>query len=213
MTFVRLPLTLSARPRGVASALGALSLGALLLAACASPTPYAPRLQGEETGYTDMEITPTRYRVTFTGNSLTPREKVETYLLLRAAEVTRAAGYQYFVFDTRNTRARTIYNAVPGVMPDPWFWGGYPYYRSYWGGWGWGGWGGWGFAYRPSVDIITRTNYQAYAEIVLLTPEQAKKEPRAIKASEVIRHLGPDAVLPDAKDRPVRPAPPPPPRG
>ena len=49
-----------------------------LLAGCMTPTPYAPRTDGQKTGYTDRALTQTRYRVTFTGNSVTPRETVET---------------------------------------------------------------------------------------------------------------------------------------
>lgn len=159
----------------------------LVLAGCMQQTPYAPRTEGARTGYTDRALAENRYRVTFTGNSVTPRETVESYLLLRSAEVARAAGYPFFVFDTRNTRARTTYQAVPAMPPpDPW-WG----YRR-----GFGYWGGYGFAYEPTVDIVTRTNFQAYAEIVLLTPEQAKKEPRAVRADDVIAHIGPDAVKP-----------------
>src|SRR5579884_4157422 len=74
-------------------------LGATLMG-CMQPTPYQPRLEGQNTGYTDRELTHNRYRITFTGNSVTPRETVESYLLLRAAEVTRAAGYTSFMFDT-----------------------------------------------------------------------------------------------------------------
>src|SRR5258708_1098823 len=97
------------------------SLVACLLAGCMTPTPYAPRTEGERTGYTDRALTQNRYRVTFTGNSATPRETVETYLLLRAAEVTRAAGYSNFVFDTRNTKANHTYDTVPYGPPDPYF--------------------------------------------------------------------------------------------
>ena len=60
--------------------------------------------KAQATGYTDRALTQNRYRVTFTGNTVTPRETVESYLLLRAAEVTRAAGYSHFMFDTRNTQ-------------------------------------------------------------------------------------------------------------
>jgi hypothetical protein len=177
------------RPRPMARVLP-LTLLAGLLAGCMSPSPYAPRLEGGQTGYTDRALTQTRYRVTFTGNSVTPRETVESYLLLRAAEVTRAAGYTHFMFDTRNTRANTSVQTVPyGPPPDPFF-----------GGWGrrggFGYWGGWGFAYDPMVDVVVRTNYEAYAEIVLLTPEQAAKEPRALNANEVIARIGPDAAPP-----------------
>jgi hypothetical protein len=170
-----------------------LTLIAGLLAGCMTPSPYAPRLEGRQTGYTDRALTQTRYRVTFTGNTVTPRETVESFLLLRAAEVTRAAGYTNFVFDTRNTRTNTSVQTIPyGPPPDP-FWGGY-YGRRGLGGFG--GWGGWGFAYEPAVDVVVRTNYEAYAEIVLLTPEQAAKEPRSLNAGEVITHIGPDAAPP-----------------
>src|SRR5712671_4396926 len=124
-------VSLGASPRARAICLGLL----VCLAGCMMPTPYAPRLEGERTGYTDRALTQNRYRVTFTGNSATPRETVESYLLLRAAEVARAAGFNNFVFDTRNTRANTSVQAVPYGPPDP-FWGG----RRGWGGWG-GGYG------------------------------------------------------------------------
>ena len=79
-------------------------------------------MEGQQTGYTDRAITQNRYRITFTGNSATPRETVESYLLLRAAEVTRAAGFSSFMFDTRNTKANHSYQTVPYGPPDP-FWG------------------------------------------------------------------------------------------
>ena len=102
-----------------------LLVAAGLLAGCMTPTPYAPRTEGQKTGYTDRALTQTRYRVTFTGNTVTPRETVESFLLLRAAEVTRAADYTNFVFDTRNTKPITSVLTIPyGPPPDP-FWGGY----------------------------------------------------------------------------------------
>ena len=62
----------------------ALLLGLLVLAGCATPAPYAPRGPGQATGYTDRQISDNRWRVTFTGNSVTTREMVENDLLLRA---------------------------------------------------------------------------------------------------------------------------------
>ena len=168
-------------------------LALVVLAGCATPAPYAPRLAGQSTGYTDRALAANRYRVTFTGNSSTPRETVENYLLLRAAEVTLAAGSGYFMFDSRDTQAQTRYDTIPGPG---------------WGG-GWGGWRGpgywrfrphWGYdPFGPDVDIITTTRYEAYAEIVLLTPEQAAHEPRAVNAREIISHLAPPPP-PPARD-------------
>src|SRR3954468_9858675 len=101
-----------------------LSFGLLagVLMGCMQPPPYQPRLEGQATGYTDRALTHNRYRITFTGNTVTPRETVESYLLLRAAEVARAAGYASFVFDTRNTKANHTVTAIPEGGPGP-YWG------------------------------------------------------------------------------------------
>ncbi len=164
----------------------ALALAAFV-AGCAQPAPYAPRGPGQATGYTDRQLGANRWRVTFTGNSATPREQVEDSLLLRAAEVTRAAGASHFIFDSRDTKAQTKVTAFPNYSPDP-FWG-----------YGWGFRPRWGYdPFGPNVDIVTTTRYQAYAEIVTLTDSEAQREPRAVDALAVIDHLTP---------------PPPPPRG
>ncbi len=164
-----------------------MTLGALLLAGCMVPTPYVPRLEGQQTGFTDRALAQNRYRVTFTGNSATSRETVENYLLLRAAEVTRAAGFSHFIFDTRNTRANTSVQTVPTFEPVDPFWGR-PGGYGYWGGYDYD------FGYDPSFDVVVRTNFDAYAEIFLLTAEQASKETRALNASDVIAHLAPVAA-------------------
>jgi hypothetical protein len=159
------------------------SLCLMLLAACAHPAAFAPRGPGQRTGYTDRQLAPNRWRVTFTGNSVTPREQVETDLLLRAAQVSLAAGYKHFLFDSRDTQAKTDVTAL--AEPGP----------------GWGR--GWrfhpGFGYDPfgpDVDIITTTSYQAYAEIVVLNDDQASHEPRAVDAQAVVQNLTPSPVPP-----------------
>src|SRR5262245_37470773 len=99
-----------------------LTLAALLIAACTTGPVYKPRAPGETVGYTDTQLTANRYRITFSGNSATQRDDVETYLLRRAAEVTLASGFTHFVFDDRDTVARTYYRQT---FSDPYF--GYPY--------------------------------------------------------------------------------------
>jgi hypothetical protein len=155
----------------------------LALAACIGPAPYAPRQAGQATGYTDRQLAPNRYRVTFTGNSATSREEVEDYLLRRAAEVTVAAGYSHFVFDSRDTMARTQYDVMgyprrpfgPAFGPGFGFWSFHPR---------------WGYdPLGPDVDIITTTQYQAYAEIVLLNDADAAREPRAVDARVVLQNI------------------------
>jgi len=168
-------IDLSWRSAGVA-------LGLVLAGCVAVPAPYAPRGPGQSTGYTDRELTPNRYRITFTGNSSTTREQVEDYLLRRAAEVTLAAGYSHFLFDSRDTRADTRYNAIgPGPGFGPGF--GYWSFRPRWGY----------DPFGPEVDISTTTRYQAYAEIVLLNDAEAAREPRSVEARAVIQHLPPPA--------------------
>jgi hypothetical protein len=156
-----------------------------LLAGCASPAPFAPRGPGQATGYTDRQLAANRWRVTFTGNSVTPREQVEDDLLLRAAQISLAAGSGHFLFDTRDTQARNRVTAFPEYEPGP-FWGrGWRFRPSF----------GYG-AFGPDVDIVTTTSYQAYAEIVTLTDDQAAHEPRAVDAHAVVQNLTPPAAPP-----------------
>lgn len=170
-------------------------LAVLALAACAEPTPYAPRTADNSTGYSDQQLAANRYRITFTGNSVTSRETVENYLLLRAAEVTQSAGYSKFVFDTRDTKANTSYRSYSDYPYYSYF--GYPYggYGGYGYGYGYGGHGYGGYGYGDSYSRpITR--YQAYAEIVVLSDAEAKTESRAMSASDVVAHLRPAASQP-----------------
>ncbi|GAA0553437.1 hypothetical protein FHS83_001613 [Rhizomicrobium palustre] len=157
----------------------------LILAACQTPATYHPRDPQSGTGYTDEQLAANRYRVTFTGNSSTRREVVENYLLLRAAEVTLKAGYHWFIFDTRDTQAQTTYRSDFVGWPG---WRGYGRYWHSWSGWGVG----------AGTDITTRpiTSYEAFAEIVLLNQPEAMREPRAIKAEDVLEHIGPMARTP-----------------
>ena len=77
-----------------------------LLAACATATPYK-RMEKDGLGYGDQKLEDNRYRVFFAGNSRTPRETVEDFVLYRAAEVTLENGYDYFVLSDRTTDADT----------------------------------------------------------------------------------------------------------
>ena len=188
-------------PRFRTFAKSALILSFLTLAGCATPAAYAPMTPGQATGYTDRQLSDNRWRVTFTGNSVTPRETVENSLLLRAAEVTLASGHSHFVFDTRDTKAQTRYDAFP-VGPPAFgygFHGGFGYGYGYGPGY-WGFRPAWGYsAFGPDVDIVSTTKYESYAEIVVLNDEQAQREPRAVDARAVIARMPP-------------PVPPPPPR-
>ena len=162
----------------------------LALAGCATSTSYHPADGPRGTGYSDERLADNRFRVTFTGNSATRRETVENFLMLRAAEVTQKAGFDWFVFDSRDTEAKTTYHTdfVGGPGWGPGFGRRFGWYRHNW-------------AYDPwdpywQTSAFPTTRYQAYAEIVLLTPEQAKADPHALRAGDVIARLGPAAAPP-----------------
>jgi hypothetical protein len=167
----------------------ALSTAVLALAGCASPTAYQPAADnganGGANGYADQRLAENRYRVTFQGNSATKRETVENYLLLRSAEVTKAAGFAWFAFDDRDTKAKTTYHTEFG---EPGFGPGFGWYRHSWRH------NPWDPFWGDQAEAVPSTRYQAYAEIIMLTPEQAKSDPHALQASDVIARLGPGAV-------------------
>ena len=167
------------------------SLISVILAACASAPTYRPMGPGETVGYTDIQLAPNRYRVTFAGSSGTSRAEVEDYLLRRAAEVTTQAGYSSFMFDTRSMEASTYYRTTfdtwaytfgPRFGPQPWYG---PY------GWYWSSW-----HYPPMWDgkFIPVTHYTAYAEILMLSAEQASDRPDAIPARPILDRFAP--ILP-----------------
>jgi len=163
-----------------------LGLGLLALTACVTPAPYAPSTD-HGTGYSDERLAANRFRVTFQGNSATKRTTVEDFLLLRSAEVTRDAGFDWFVFDTRTTEAKTTYHTD---FDDGRFGRGF--------GWYWHSWAydPWDPFWHDSAVAIPSTRYEAYAEIILLTPDQAKQDPHALQASDVIARLKPKAAPP-----------------
>jgi len=72
------------------------ALAALALAACATATTYAPAARVGEPGFSETRIEQNRYRVTFAGNSATPKGAVEDYALRRAAELTVQNGFDWF---------------------------------------------------------------------------------------------------------------------
>lgn len=159
----------------------ALLIGALLLAACGTPTPYQPVADGF--GYAEQPLETNRYRVTFSGNSLTARETVENYLFYRAAEVTLERGFDYFIVAEedveRNTQYRTTYSGV-----------GAPF-GSFYGTRFRGAYFGSGFSTATSRPI---NSYEAYANILLRRGEKPADDPEAYDARDVLARLDPSIV-------------------
>jgi hypothetical protein len=144
------------------------------LAGCETTAVYQAQAGRGGQGYTDKQLAENRYRVAYHGSSATSRETVEDFLLRRAAEVTLKAGYPAFLFDHRDTKTKTRYYSDFAGWPG---WPGYGWY-----------WHSWDFGLSEAYPI---SNYTAYAEIVLLKDDQAAKEPRALRAQDVLDHLGP----------------------
>lgn len=193
------------------SVLAVVASGALLVAGCANPTTYRPATgQGfYRTGYSDVQIEPNRYRITFAGNTVTDRDIVERYLLFRAAELTLQNNYDYFVMADRGTDRQARTYSTPGFGggwgggfgPGGGFWGprwgfygrfGYRAWDPFWGSpWGWGG----------GADIRTVDRYEASAEIVMFRGEPSKGDVRAFNARNVVDTIGPSVVLPEERRR------------
>ncbi|MET0182531.1 MAG: hypothetical protein ABW199_06565 [Caulobacterales bacterium] len=164
-----------------------------LLTACATATPYQPADRSGY-GYAEQTLESNRTRLTFRGNSLTERETVETYLLYRAAELTRERGYNYFVLTNRDTETRTR----TYVDRDPFYpsWRlRYSYYSPYYG-----------WAYDPFYDSLWDsrttlrevTRYEAVAEIAMFRGAKPAGNENAYSAVEVLENLRGHVVMPPA---------------
>jgi hypothetical protein len=160
---------------------------ALLAAACAGglaacetgPTPYQAA-DGGRSGYSETRIENDRYRISFSGNSLTDRETVENYLLYRAAETTLQNGYDHFTIVNRDVDKDRRITQSGGWSP---FWS----YRYFHPRYGWIG------AYDPFYEPATyreTTRYEAFAEIRMGRGPKGG-DPNSFDAREVSQNLAP----------------------
>ncbi len=148
-------------PRHYRSA--ALFFAAFVATACQTGPEYQPRTPGTTVGYTDVQLSPNRYRVAFTGSYYSTRDDVEMYLLRRAAEVTLQSGYSHFVVQSRETQRMTDY------LGSPYAYG--PLYYPYWG------------------DGWAASSYSSYAEIELLKDDEAANVAKAVDARRLLASL------------------------
>jgi len=75
------------------------------LAACATASSYAPAARPHAPGFSESRIEPDRYRVTYQGGSGDAHERVADLALLRAAELTLEAGFDWFAVAQRSEEA------------------------------------------------------------------------------------------------------------
>ena len=190
--------------------LAALATSTLLVAGCATPTPYRPATGSgfSRTGFSEQQVAPDRFLVTFAGNSVTDRDTVERYLLFRAAELTLQRGYDYFVTVQRDTdRQQRIYS-TPGFNRFGygrfWFGGGYwgPSWRYFRPGFGWGFYDPFfGDPFLGGADIRSVDRYEATGEIVMRRGPIPQGELRAFDARAVVDTIGPSVVFPGQQRR------------
>ncbi len=166
---------------------------ALLVAGCATPTPYGPAVEGK--GYSELQTENDRFRVSFSGNSLTPRETVESYLLYRAAEITLQQGYDRFRIVERDVESKTSYYNNYAASSGYYGFHGRRSLRY-----------GYGFHSFPYsyTTVASRpvTSYEAVANIIVFSGEgQDRKAPASddhtYNAREVIKRLEARIVRPD----------------
>jgi hypothetical protein len=170
-----------------------IAAAALSLSACETATPYQPiNAQHAQSngGYSDQQIEANRWRVTFSGNSLTSRETVERYLLFRAAQLTVDQGYDWFEATDRHTDKNSSYVGETGFGYGYGGWGGFwgPRWGLYRGGFGWG-YGGPDPFFDGPVDVEQVSKYQASAEILMGHGAKPAGDARAFDARAVIDHL------------------------
>ena len=163
--------------RRLAQSALALMLG---LSGCVGPTPYQPAADGQ--GYRDQALEENRYRVSFSGNSQTPRETVENYVLFRAAELTLQTGHDWFRIVDQDTAANTAYRTTvstllaPGIAP-------FPYYV-------------YGGPVLMEADSRPVTRFEAITIISVRTGERPTDDDHAYDAAKVMEILGPKIVRP-----------------
>jgi len=174
------------------------------LTACETATPYQPAVRGNATsgGYSETRLEPNRWRVTFTGNSVTSRDTVEGYLLFRAAELTLQNGDDWFSMVDRQTDARQRTYVQPDPLYRPWYGPGFGYWRPSWRyrgrGFGWRTWDPfWGDPFwADRYDVQTIQNFEASAEIVTHKGAKPADDPRAFDAHAVVENLRPRIQYP-----------------
>ena len=186
------------------AALAAFALAAAALAGCTTATPYQPDVAGQRIsgGYSEQRLGEGRYHVNFAGNTLTSRDRVEGYLLYRAAELTVRDGYDWFVIVDRLTERDVRTYVRPDPFYDPWYGRGYGYWRPHWRYYRGGAWEVWhpewgGPFWGDSVSLETVERFEAHAEIVMRRGPVPAGEERAFDARAVMTDLGPTIERPE----------------
>ena len=158
-------------------------VASLGLVACGTATPYQAAIDGK--GYAEQALEQDRFQVTFTGNTLTPRQTTENYLLYRAAEVTLARGFDHFIVVERDTERTTRFVSTTDGF------GGFGRFHGFYRGHGFGS---AGFA---TTTARPRSSYAATANIVMRAGEKPADDVNAYDARDVLAQLSPTITRSD----------------
>ncbi len=151
----------------------------LFLAACAMPTPFKPADPDGGNGYSVQQLEANRFMIGFAGNTSTPRQTNETYLLYLASQITLKNGFDYFVLNGKSFDKTTNYETY-----DTGFGGGFFGRRRGFGG-------GFDTAYTTPYSA-----YDVFAEIQLFKGPKPVSLPNAYDAHDVDSRLGPQIPRP-----------------
>lgn len=151
---------------------------ALFLGACATATPYQPKIDGY--GYAEQRIAEDRFRVSFSGNRLTERSRVEDYLLYRAAEITLSEGGTHFLMTDSSTESETTYTQTVNT------------------GFGFGYFDHFGAGVGVGTAHPQSSSYHAQAVIIVLDEAAERGDLRAFNARDVKKHIGERVERPDS---------------
>jgi hypothetical protein len=168
-----------------------ISLAALSLAACTTPTLYGPATGSQTSGFSEYRIQDNRYRVTFQGGGGAPSAQVEDYALLRAAELTLRDGYDWFRVVAR--QGESSGGSSPRMSVGV---GG-----SNYGGYGYGGGSSVGVGLGTSFDLSGGPRMAVTLEVLLGRGERPQE---AYDPRQIIRSIGegrPPGPLPVAQAR------------
>lgn len=170
-----------------------------------APTPYQPYVEegsrGIHGGYSEQRLAADRYIVRFHGNEFTSRDRVEGYLLYRAAQLTLENGFDSFVMVDRRVEHDVETYVSPDPFYRPWYGPNYGYWHPDWQyyspGYGWNYWHpGMGVFWRDAPNYHAVEAFEASAEILLRKGSSQTGDARSFNAREIVANLGPSIQLP-----------------
>jgi hypothetical protein len=144
--------------------------------------------------FATSEVTPGRIELTFAGKRFESRDRVERYLLYRAALLAKQNGASWFGLLYLPGEAGPDSHPARSSRPSQHHYGHWqPHWNYYVSGLGWQPWHPeWGVAFwADSIDLSLVERYDAHAMIELGINRRPEEDKPIFDVDEVIRDLGP----------------------